>query len=111
MFKVQAQFKSTTAKYILVGLELPPCQRSPRQGREAELSPLQGAQKRPCSGGVSFKYSENRTTPPPSPLRDSGNAHRASRHLGRRDHAPLHLHRVFYHDGTLSAGLLPGVRG
>jgi hypothetical protein len=39
------------AKYILVGLELPPSQRSPRQGREAELSPLQGAQKRPCSGG------------------------------------------------------------
>jgi hypothetical protein len=44
------------AKYTLVGLELPPSQRSPRQGREAELSPLrvQGAQKRPsgCSGGV-----------------------------------------------------------
>jgi hypothetical protein len=44
------------AKYILVGLELPPSpsQRSPRQlrqGSEAELSPLQGAQKRPCSGG------------------------------------------------------------
>jgi hypothetical protein len=44
------------AKYILVGLELPPSQRSPRQGREAELSPLQGAQKRPCSG-VKFKLS------------------------------------------------------
>jgi hypothetical protein len=29
------------AKYILVGLELPLSQRSPRQGREAELSPLQ----------------------------------------------------------------------
>jgi hypothetical protein len=44
--------------YILVGLELPPSQRSPgpRQGREAELSPLQGAQKRPCSR---FKHSSN----------------------------------------------------
>jgi hypothetical protein len=41
------------AKYILVGLELPPSQRSPRQGREeVELSPLQGAQNRPCSVGV-----------------------------------------------------------
>jgi hypothetical protein len=85
-FKVQAhcqwQFKSTLAastttstiasrfkhssnpqlaKYILVGLELPPSQRSPRQGREAELSPLHwhGAQKpeRPCSGhGGTFKF-------------------------------------------------------
>jgi hypothetical protein len=51
------------AKYILpvVGLELPPSQRSPRQGREAELSPLQGAQKRPCSGGASVKVQGSST--------------------------------------------------
>jgi hypothetical protein len=54
------------AKYILVGLELPPFQRS----REAELSPLQGAQfksttseKRPGKSGVASIPKEPKARP------------------------------------------------
>jgi hypothetical protein len=50
LFTVQAQFKSTTtvAKYILVGLELPPSQRSPRQGVKPSSVPSKGPRKLKC---------------------------------------------------------------
>jgi hypothetical protein len=59
---------------------LPPSQRSLRQGREVTLSPLQGAQKRPCSGGISYSLA-------------SSVGRGAGRPTGRPGDAPCECHR------------------